>query len=256
MSFPASQAPLPYRFGWAEIVLSTLAVLALTALVFLVSSALANMAAEAIVGSISVEAIMAALKDRKTLGANDSVQLILLVTGVCLYLAAALAIVIIARNPRRMPLRQRVGFFDWQLDRQFWQLLAAALAYAVLSGYALEFVLPEARDWVILPLNPVLLFGHFLLVVALGPFCEELLFRGWVFTSVRTRLGFGASVFLTSALFAAAHYEKTLLYAFVVFPVGLALGFVRERYGSIKASACFHAMYNLFGFVVTYFDLG
>ena len=255
MTLPAMQPPVPYRFGWAEIVLSTLAMLALSVLLYFVLLILGNIVADAVIGTASVETVVEALKNRKTLGTNDQVQMVLLVAGVSLYAAVALAVVIIARNPVRMPLRQRVGFHEWVLDKQYWLLLLAALVYAILSRYALERAHPEARDWVVMPANPVLLFLYFVMVVGLGPFCEELVFRGWIFTSVRTRLGFGATLMATSALFAAAHYDKTLLYTLIVFPVGLALGFVRERYGSIKASTSFHGMYNLFGFIVTYFDL-
>ena len=61
---------------------------------------------------------------------------------------------------------------------------------------------------------------------------------------------FGGAI--TSILFALMHYEHTHLYALAVFPVGVALGFVRERYASIKASAFFHGLYNLFSWVLIY----
>jgi membrane protease YdiL (CAAX protease family) len=48
----------------------------------------------------------------------------------------------------------------------------------------------------------------------------------------------------TAALFAFLHYEKTHLYALAIFPLGLALGLMREWSGSIKPTIAFHAVYN------------
>ena len=73
-----------------------------------------------------------------------------------------------------------------------------------------------------------------------------------IYTGLRPRLGFAWTLGITSALFALGHWEKTHLYAAAVLPVGLALGWVREKTGSTRATALFHALYNLTGWLLTY----
>jgi membrane protease YdiL (CAAX protease family) len=41
-----------------------------------------------------------------------------------------------------------------------------------------------------------------------------------------------------------------------VFPVGLALGAIRETSGSLKASISFHAFFNAVAFALAAFNLG
>ena len=255
MALPDARQPVFYRFGWFEIVFGTLAVMALAALLFFTMLFLGSLAMVLFAGTSNSQTWLETLAERTARPQSEDIQTLGLLIGFALYLAVAFAVAIIARNPRRMPLAERVAFADWMLDRQYWWLLLASLVYAVVSGYLLEWSLPEAKGWNVLPTAPLPLFLAFVLIVAAGPFCEELLVRGWLFTALRTRLAFVPTLLMTSAVFALMHFEKTLLFALVVFPVGLAFGFVRERYGSIKASATFHGMYNLFVFVVTFFDI-
>ena len=63
MSLPASRLPAPYRFGWAEIVLSTLAVLALTALVFFMLNLACTILAIGMLGLDEINGLQGALKD-------------------------------------------------------------------------------------------------------------------------------------------------------------------------------------------------
>ena len=86
------------------------------------------------------------------------------------------------------------------------------------------------------------------LAVLIAPVTEELLFRGWIYTGLRFHWGLWPALLTTSALFACAHYENTHLYALAVFPIGLALGVIRERTGSVKASILFHALNNFVAF--------
>ena len=51
-------------------------------------------------------------------------------------------------------------------------------------------------------------------------------------------------ILVSAILFALAHWESTHLYALAVFPVGLALGYVRQRADSIAASITLHSLYN------------
>lgn len=72
--------------------------------------------------------------------------------------------------------------------------------------------------------------------------CEELLFRGVVLAALRKRLSMHSAVWVTAALFAAAHLDvggllpRTLL--------GAALGYLVCRTGSVFPAMLLHAVYN------------
>ena len=93
--------------------------------------------------------------------------------------------------------------------------------------------------------------------IALVPaVCEEALFRGIVFSSLRAAMGAGRVVFLQAFLFALIHIDPTpggtpVAYRVpFAFGVGLALGVLRLRTGSLAASALAHALLNAVTFVV------
>ena len=260
MSPATDPSPLPYRFGLAEIALSTLAILALASLIFVVlafAGTLAiSIAALGIIGVDAFEAFASTVRDKSFLQNGLAMELAFQLIGLTTYAALGAAVAVIAHLPKRMPLEQRVAFFDWTLDRNFWLVLLATVLYSLVAGHFLELARPETSDLLALPKSPVALFIAFVTNVCLRPFCEELLFRGWIYTGLRTRFSFGVTLWVTSAVFALMHFDPSLLVATVIFPVGLALGYVRERYGSIKASACFHIACNLFDFVADYFGIG
>ena len=94
---------------------------------------------------------------------------------------------------------------------------------------------PNGTPWIIAFLAMATLFA---------PLTEELLFRGWIYTSLRDIIGVRFGILVSAVLFALAHWESTHLYAVAVFPVGLALGYIRQRTNSIAASITFHSLYN------------
>jgi membrane protease YdiL (CAAX protease family) len=154
--------------------------------------------------------------------------------------------------------RDLVAWQPWSptnASRSFWFIVAAAILYSLAANIALARFHPESRAWFSLPQDPLAIAGLFLLAAVLAPAVEELLFRGWIYTNLRAKLWFRPTLLLTSALFAFLHYEDTHLYALAVFPVGLALGAIREREGSVKASMSFHAAYNFTASVLTFFNI-
>jgi membrane protease YdiL (CAAX protease family) len=93
--------------------------------------------------------------------------------------------------------------------------------------------------------------------IALVPaVCEEALFRGIVFGSLNPALGAARAMFLQAFLFALIHIDLTpggppVAYRVpFAFGVGLALGALRLRTGSLAAPALSHALLNAFTFLV------
>ena len=94
-----------------------------------------------------------------------------------------------------------------------------------------------ARDAYILSI-----FGIFF-----APLFEELFFRGFLYPVLARRLGMGASIFITSLLFAGIHGSQ-LKYSWapvlMIFIVGLTLTTVRALKKSVAATILMHMAYN------------
>lgn len=89
-------------------------------------------------------------------------------------------------------------------------------------------------------------FPLWLAVGLIGPLFEELLYRGFLFTTMRqTRLGLKGTVVVTSILFAATHYRYGVIGVIWVFLVGLLLGVARHRSDTTSLPFLMHASLNL-----------
>lgn len=92
-------------------------------------------------------------------------------------------------------------------------------------------------------LNWLMIIG---VIVLIGPIMEEIIFRGFIFTTViKTRLGFVGAAIITSGLWTLlhSHYKWQLL--IVLFMFGCGLAFVVWRTGSLWSGIAVHAANNL-----------
>lgn len=81
-----------------------------------------------------------------------------------------------------------------------------------------------------------------LLVGATPAFCEELLFRGYVQTRLTRSVGPVAGILVSSALFAAFHIDW--VHVIAVFPLGVFLGVITWRSGSLLPAMFAHFVNN------------
>ncbi len=158
------------------------------------------------------------------------------------------------------------GFFagihwNWPVVRRHWiwlPVLGVGLGFAVqlASNY---FPVPKelpvdaffrnaADAWM------VALFG-----VLIAPIAEEIAFRGFLYPSLRPWTGRILAAILTSVPFALLHAQQ-VAHAWgplaMVFLVSMILVAIRERTGSVAASALVHACYNLSIFAVIFYASG
>ncbi|TWT40267.1 ABC transporter permease subunit/CPBP intramembrane protease [Botrimarina hoheduenensis] len=98
--------------------------------------------------------------------------------------------------------------------------------------------------------NPPLwgVLGLFALLPAL---CEELAFRGVILSGLRKSLGDAGGVLLTAALFGATH--TILQQSLAAAPIGVVLGLVALRTGSLLPCVVFHAIYNALPLLLAYY---
>lgn len=91
--------------------------------------------------------------------------------------------------------------------------------------------------------NPLVLLAFGLIVVIGAPVAEELAFRGLFFAALRARgVGPVLSVAITAVAFALFHLEPARIG--VLLGVGVVLGIVRWRTGSLGASMVAHGVVN------------
>ena len=134
-----------------------------------------------------------------------------------------------------------------------WEMVAIPLVTLVYAAAATFSMTSLAHHKVIVdgPTDYVLVGTIVANLVLLAPVAEELLFRGWLYTALRARLGFIWSFTITAALFAAMHWDANHRHMLLVLPLAVALGVLREVTGSIKPTILLHAVYNLIIIAIT-----
>lgn len=175
---------------------------------------------------------------------------------VCLAAPALLALLSFA-----IPLRDGLGLHPVTTRAFFRTILAGGALWTCAIGLSvLQSLLWEA------PAGHAELFGEFwnamtprshwdallaLTTVALVPaVCEELLFRGVLLPALLTRHRPGAAVFVSAALFASLHVAPTSDGGVTLYQVpqallvGVALGVLRLRSGSLLPGVLAHTLYN------------
>jgi len=103
------------------------------------------------------------------------------------------------------------------------------------TGQAAIYLLLNLKDpW-------LLLFFGFQIVV-LAPLSEELLFRGFIYPSIRNKANIMLSAIITSIIFASLH--GNLFGFFIIFILSIALCYIYEKTQNLTLAVLFHAMHN------------
>lgn len=150
-------------------------------------------------------------------------------------------------------LLRSVGFKVWESLKAFnWSWVGKGYLLCLATVMTVNIAISTASGSSPQSENPVL--GLFLdapawkvgmlglLVVVVGPFFEELMFRGWLVGQLSPKWGEKTAIILSAALFAAIHGDLPGLPA--LFGLGLVFGWVYRRSGSLLASIIVHGMWN------------
>jgi membrane protease YdiL (CAAX protease family) len=87
-----------------------------------------------------------------------------------------------------------------------------------------------------------------------APFCEEVAFRGWLLTALRTRCRTGPAIALSAILFAVMHLDPVRFSALVA--LGVLYAWMTWRSGSVWPAILAHATNNVLGIALTTSDAG
>jgi uncharacterized protein len=84
-----------------------------------------------------------------------------------------------------------------------------------------------------------------LLMTVVAPFCEEAVFRGYLYRGwAASSLGVPGTVILSSVLFASVHLQYSVFGVIYIFVLSLALGWLRHRSGNVTVTMFAHALNN------------
>lgn len=129
----------------------------------------------------------------------------------------------------------------------------AAVPIVFLSGLV-SLLLPEefqrSTNPLLLPIaqaEGIMVPILFVFASGIGPLFEEFFFRGFVFASLRTRLGFAAAGVVSSIAFSAIHLDPGSLLPLM--GLGVVLAYAYEKTGSIWPAVAIHGLWNAVTFI-------
>lgn len=135
---------------------------------------------------------------------------------------------------------QAVGIIIMVPATQFATSLLISVIYVVFPKWVEDYnALMEAAG-VTEPTLLMLIYS-----ICLAPFSEELIFRGVTMRLARRAFPFWIANIIQAVLFGAFHMN--MLQGCYAFVLGLILGYICERGGSIYYSIFFHFLFNLWG---------
>ena len=89
----------------------------------------------------------------------------------------------------------------------------------------------------------------FLLAVILGPICEEIIFRGYLFKILKIRLNNFYAIILNSIFFGIIHFELSAIIPALI--LGISLSLIRLKTNNLIPSTIIHSLHNLLALIVT-----
>ena len=146
-------------------------------------------------------------------------------------------------GPRRLA---TLPLYAWGSVAFFASFVAGAVYVTLVSNISRDLVptaLPEALE------GTELRWLTFIVVVLVGPFVEEVFFRGFVFAGLLRRFGLPAAVVVSSLVFALAHANVAV--AGPAFLSGSAFALVYWRTGSLWPLILAHTAQNAIAFALS-----
>lgn len=146
---------------------------------------------------------------------------------------------------RKIDLSKNLGLYRFNKNALIYSLVAYLILYLVLTVYSYIFQISPPEEFIkLIKATPFLL--NFLMVVIGAPIVEELLFRGFLFSQLKTtKLGINGSIILTSLIWTSIHLQYDLFLLIPIFLLGLLLGYLMHKFNSLYLVIIVHAVHNL-----------
>ena len=90
--------------------------------------------------------------------------------------------------------------------------------------------------------------------VILAPLWEELIYRGCFFGLLKSRWGVFPALVFSSVIFSCSHFSLAAFLPLLI--VGMAIGYVYHRTGSLYFAIFFHALFNGLSMTIQFISAG
>jgi membrane protease YdiL (CAAX protease family) len=115
-----------------------------------------------------------------------------------------------------------------------------------LISFIIQNILPEYKQQeIVLNFKSNLLKDKALLlhVLIIAPVVEEIIFRGYIYRILKTKIPIIFAIIISSTLFSLIHYN--VLSFILLFVLSIFLTYIYERNGSIMCPIIIHSLFNL-----------
>ena len=115
-----------------------------------------------------------------------------------------------------------------------------------LISFIIQYVLPEYKQQeIVLNFKSTLLEDKIILihVLVIAPIVEEIIFRGYMYRILKSRIPIIFAVIISSTIFSLIHYN--VLSYILLFVLSIFLTYIYERNGSIICPIIIHSLFNL-----------
>jgi membrane protease YdiL (CAAX protease family) len=115
-----------------------------------------------------------------------------------------------------------------------------------LISFIIQNILPEYKQQeIVLNFKSNLLKDKALLlhVLIIAPVVEEIIFRGYIYRILKTKIPIILAIIISSTLFSLIHYN--VLSFILLFVLSIFLTYIYERNGSIMCPIIIHSLFNL-----------
>lgn len=157
---------------------------------------------------------------------------------------------------RKINLSKNLGLNHFNRNALVYSLIAYLTLYLALTIWSFVFQISPPEEFIkLMKATPFVL--NFLMVVIGAPIVEELLFRGFLFSQLKTtKLGINGSILLTSLIWTSIHLQYDLFHLIPIFLLGILLGYLMQKYNSLYLVIIIHAVHNLLAtlFIEFFYD--
>lgn len=151
----------------------------------------------------------------------------------------------------------------YRIPKLKWEIWLFAFGFPIFSSFAVYFFVEIVNSLLfnqesinyfeqyILLSNP--LFWSFVFIAVLPPVFEELAFRGFLFNQLVKVTSRKLTIIATAFIFALIHFS---FISFIwIFPFGLVLGYLRNKYNTLWLGIIVHFIHNLIVLLIDYYTV-
>ena len=155
---------------------------------------------------------------------------------------------------RDLDLTNELGLFFFNKSIFFKSVLLLGLFLLLEEIYMRVLVIDVPVSFLKFVLSEPLILGV-ITTILIAPILEEFIFRGFLFSQLRITLGNWGAISLSSLAWTSLHFQYELKILFILFVLGLFLGFLRWKSNSLFLVMALHAVNNLVALIMAYLYL-